>query len=67
MEDCVTNRCTCVCLNVIDSYQAQCTHHENIYNFDPLKPHFYVLKLGLQVYTLFFLISTQKHKIVERR
>ena len=25
------------------------------YNIDPLKPHFYVVKLGLQGYTLFFL------------
>ena len=24
-------------------------------NFDPLKPHFYILKWGLQGYTLFFL------------
>ena len=26
-----------------------------LYNFDPLKPHFYITKLGLQGYTLFFL------------
>ena len=26
-----------------------------LYDFDPLKPHFYVVKLGLQGYTLFFL------------
>ena len=26
-----------------------------LYNFDPLKPHFYIVKLGLQGYTLFFL------------
>ena len=30
-----------------------------LYNFDPLKPHFYIVKLGLQGYTLFFLISAQ--------
>ena len=34
--------------------------HENItktylYNFDPLKPHFYIVKLGFTGYTLFFL------------
>ena len=29
-------------------------HHENmLYNFDPLKPHFYFVKVG---YTLFFLL-----------
>ena len=27
----------------------------HLYNFDPLKPHFYIVKLGLQGYTLFFL------------
>ena len=26
-----------------------------LYNFDPLKPHFYIVKLGLQGYTLFSL------------
>ena len=26
-----------------------------LYNFDPLKPHFYVVKLGFTGYTLFFL------------
>ena len=26
-----------------------------LYNFDPLKPHFYTVKLGLQGYILFFL------------
>ena len=28
-------------------YPYKCNaHHENIYNFDPLKPHFYIIKLG---------------------
>ena len=26
-----------------------------LYNFDPIKPHFYIVKLGLTGYTLFFL------------
>ena len=26
-----------------------------LYSFDPLKPHFYIIKLGLQGYILFFL------------
>ena len=26
-----------------------------LYNFDPLKPHFYIVNWGLQGYTLFFL------------
>ena len=34
-----------------------------LYNFDPLKPHFYIVKLGFtRVYTM-FLISAQKHKL----
>ena len=27
-----------------------------LYNFDPLKPHFYTVKLGLQGYTLFLFL-----------
>ena len=31
-----------------------------LYNFDPLKPHFYIVKLGFtEVYIIFFLISAQ--------
>ena len=30
-------------------------HHENLYNFDRLKPHFHIVKLGFKGYTLFFL------------
>ena len=26
-----------------------------LYNFDPIKPHFYIVKLGFTGYTLFFL------------
>ena len=34
-----------------------------LYNFDPLKPHFYIVKLGFTwVYTI-FLISAQKHRL----
>ena len=34
-----------------------------LYNFDPLKPHFYIAKLGFTgVYIVFFLISAQKHR-----
>ena len=35
-------------------------HHENIaYNFDPLKPHFYKVKLGFTGVYIIFLISAQ--------
>ena len=35
-------------------------HHENmLYNFDPLKPHFYIVKLRLTWVYIIFLISAQ--------
>ena len=32
-----------------------------LYNFDPLKPHFYIVKLGFTGVYIFF-ISAQKHR-----
>ena len=32
-----------------------------LYNFDPLKPHFYIVKLGFTGVYIIFLISDQKH------
>ena len=39
-------------------------HHENrpIY-FDPLKPHFYIVKLGFTGVYIIFLIFAQKHRL----
>ena len=35
-------------------------HHENsLYDFDPLKPHFYIVKLGFTGVNIIFLISAQ--------
>ena len=34
-----------------------------LYNFDPLKPHFYVAKLGFTGVYIIFLISPQKHRL----
>ena len=34
-----------------------------LYNFDPLKPHFYIVKLGLTGVYIIFLISAQKHRL----
>ena len=34
-----------------------------LYNFDPLKPHFYIVKLELTGYTFIFYISAQKHRL----
>ena len=33
-----------------------------LYNFDPLKPHFYIVKLGLTGVYIIFLIAAQKHR-----
>ena len=35
----------------------------HLYNFDPLKPHFYIVKLGLTVVYIILLISAQKHRL----
>ena len=34
-----------------------------LYNFDPLKPHFYVVKLGFTGVYIIFHISAQKHRL----
>ena len=33
-----------------------------LYNFDPLKPHFYIVKLGFTGVYVIFLISAQNHR-----
>ena len=34
-----------------------------LFNFDPLKPHFYIVKLGFTGVYIFFFISAQKHRL----
>ena len=34
-----------------------------LYNFDPIKPHFYIIKLGFTWVNIIFLISAQKHRL----
>ena len=34
-----------------------------LYNLDPLKSHFYIVKLGFQGVYIIFLISAQKHRL----
>ena len=34
-----------------------------LYNSDPLKPHFYIVKLGFTGVDIIFLISAQKQKL----
>ena len=37
-----------------------------LYNFDPLKPHFYIVKLRFTGVYIIFLISAQKHRFARR-
>ena len=37
--------------------------HLYVYNSDPLKPHFYIVKLGFTGVYIIFLISAQKHRL----
>ena len=42
-------------------------HHEKcLYNVDPLKPHFYKVKLGFTGVYIIFLISAQKHRLIRK-
>ena len=34
-----------------------------LYNFDPLIPHFYIVKLGFTGVNIIFLISAQNHRL----
>ena len=34
-----------------------------LYNFDPLKPHLYILKLGFTGVYIIFLLSAQRHRL----
>ena len=34
-----------------------------LYNVDPLKPHFYIVKLGFTGVYIIFLVSAQKHRL----
>ena len=33
------------------------------YNFDPLKPHFYTVKLGFTGVYIIYVVSAQKHRL----
>ena len=38
-------------------------HTYIVYNFDPLKPHLYIVKLGFTGVYIIFLISAQKYRL----
>ena len=48
---------------VLEAFTRQCITKTYLYNSDPLKPHFYILKLGFTWVYIIVLISTQKHKL----
>ena len=56
----------CYCFNLeLKSMETACTLITKtcLYNFDPLKPHFYTVKLGFTWVCIIFLISAQKHRL----
>ena len=50
------------CINIILPINIYITK-TCLYNFDPLKPHFYIVKLGFTGVYIIFLISAQKHRL----
>ena len=42
-------------------FQASPSQKHCLYNFDPLQPHFYIVKLGFTGVYIIYLISAQKH------
>ena len=44
-------------------YPATRITKTHLYNFHPLKPHFYTVKLGFTGVYIIFLISAQKHRL----
>ena len=44
----------------------KCITKTYLYNFDPLKPHFYIVKLGFTGVYIIFLISAQKQIVGTR-
>ena len=52
------------------SWSAQTDHvikKTYLYNFDPHKPYFYIVKLGLRGVYIIFLISAENQIVVTRR
>ena len=44
-------------------YRSHIVTKTYLYNFNPLKPHFYIVKLGFTGVNIIFLISAQKHRL----
>ena len=43
--------------------EKNCITKTHLYNYDPLIPHFYMVKLGFAGVYIIFLISVQKHRL----
>ena len=43
--------------------RSRTTTKTRLYNFDPLKPHFYIVKLGFTGVHIIFLIYAKKHRL----
>ena len=59
------NRKRSLCNLHVDQFvhSTACITKTYLYNFDPLKPHFYVVKLGFTGVYIIILISAQKHRL----
>ena len=54
---------TCSCIGHAEPRLTLTITKTCLYNLDPLKPHFYIVKLGFTGVYIFFLISAQKHRL----
>ena len=52
-------------MSVVGNFEQLCIYITKtcLYNFDPLKPHFYIVKLGFTGVYIIFLTSAQKHRL----
>ena len=57
----IWNLFTKVC--VLSFWHIVCITKTRLNSFDPLKPHFYIVKLGFTGVYIIFLISAQKHRL----
>ena len=54
------NKCSDETLHL---YRMKCITKTYLYNIDPYKPHFHIVKLGFTGVYIIFLISTEKHRL----
>ena len=59
MNSCCVDSIALVYIASVGSPRLECITKTCLYNFDPLKPHFYIVKLGFTGVYIIFLISAQ--------